>query len=370
MSTSVTAILDPTASSQRQWFGTLHFGANGRGTFESRGRRHAVLRAFFDATAAHARQAPRIRSLTIKNLQNDPDNEAITTSAAFRDTMKHVDALHLHVCTESTDENPWAAPEMQSFCPHLRTSWLAPVAHQLHRLVLYCDNFWGVWPRFDTTGLAFPILKSLALGSFVFGQDEQLDWLTTHVTLRHLSLDGCAICSRWEVDDNIYQAGDALVSFLPRQLLVVTPFDALDPGGLEWWVLGFDGTWSRYFGRLARELPELRDFRFSSSWHPRGDAPGCSMPDRRADLVFDTRQELGTPAVDAETHPRYVCYSTMNGYEPTVLPGPEDVSLTEKELDLEEQRALDNLISLTRGRGEISSSSIYVYADKLYCRIF
>lgn len=220
MSTSLTAILDPTATSQRQWFDALHadsavisttatandgsprpadladdfyralaslhrmpnltsvalhFGPNGWGTFESRDRRHAVLRAFFDATATHARQAPRIRSLTIKNLQNDPDNEAITTSTAIRDTMKHVDALHLHVCTDSTDENPWAAPEMQIFWPHLRTSWLAPVAHQLHRLALYCDNFWGVWPRFDTTGLAFPRLKSLALGSFVFGQDEQLD---------------------------------------------------------------------------------------------------------------------------------------------------------------------------------------------------
>lgn len=416
MSTSVT-ILDPTASAQQRWFDSLHssshtpksavisttsvingsrrageltddfyralsslqrlpnltdvalhFGAHCRGaesaeansartlmsgTFESRERRLDVLRAFFEATAAHGRAQPperRIRTITIKNLQNDPDNEAITASAAFRDTMKHVNALHLHVCTEWSEENPWAAAEMQRFWPHLRTGWLGPVEHQLESLTLYCDNLWGVWPRFDTTGLVFPNLKNLALGSFVFGLDEQLDWLTAQKTLRRLSLDGCAICSRWEVEDDVYKGGDELGSFVSRRLRVVTPFDADE---LEWWVLGYDGTWSRHFERIARELPELRDFRFSSRWHPRQDAPGGSMPDRRADVIFDAREELGTPAVDAETHPRYLCYSTMSGYEPSVLPDPEDTSLTGKELDLEEQRSLDGLLRVTRARGKI-----------------
>lgn len=326
------------------------------GTFESRERRLHVLRAFFEATAAHGRAreldpaSPRIRTLTIKNLQNDEEaSDALTTSAPFRDTMAHVRALHLHICTEWCEENPWAAPEMQRFWPRLRRDWLAPVAHRLESLTLYSDNVWGVWPRFDSAGLVFPRLESLALGSFAFGLDEQLDWLVSQKTLRRLSLDGCSICSRWEVEDDVYrEPEDDLDALISRQLRMIKPFIADDPDGLEWWVLGYDGTWPQYFARIARELPELRDFRFSSRWCPKGDAPGGSMPDRRADVVFDAREGLGTPAVNAETDTRYVCYSTMNGYEPTVLPDPEGASLTAKELDLEEQRALDDLIRSTR----------------------
>lgn len=232
-------LLDPTASSQRQWLNSLHssphtpksaiististtngsrragelsddfyralsslhqlpnlinvalhFGAHCQGaefaetnsaqtlmsgTFESRERRLNVLHAFFEATAAHGRAWPesRSRTITIKNSQNDPNNEVITALVAFRDTMAHVNALHLHICTEWSEENPWAVAEMQKFWPRLRTGWLEPVKPQLESLTLYCDNFWGVWPRFDTTGLVFPNLKHFALGSFVFGLDEQ-----------------------------------------------------------------------------------------------------------------------------------------------------------------------------------------------------
>lgn len=164
-----------------------------------------------------------------------------------------------------------------------------------------------------------------------------MDRLTAQKALRHPSLDGCAICWRWEVEDDVYKGEDQLGSFL-RRLEVVNPRDMDEPDGLGWWVLGYDGTWSRYFECIARELPDLRNFRFSTRWHPREDVSSGSMPARRTDVVFDRREELGTPAVDAETHPRYLCYSTMNGYEPTVLPGPEDITLTQKELDLSSGR--------------------------------
>lgn len=344
----------------------LHFGSHCRGaesaeadsaqtlmsgTFENKERRLNVLHAFFEATAAHARAQPesRIRTITIKNLQNDPDNEAITTSAAFLDTMNYVKALHLHVCTEWSEENPWAAAEMQRFWPHLRTGWLEPVKPQLESLTLYCDNFWGVWPRFDTTGLVFPNLKRLALGSFVFGLNEQLQWLTAQKALRHLNLDACAICSRWEIEHDVYKGLDESGSFF-RRLEVVTPLDPDDPDGFEWWVLGYDGTWSRYFECIAQNMPNLHDFDFRAQWLPVNDAPGGFMPARRADVVFDRREEFGTPPVDAETHPRYLCYSTMNGYESIMLPDPEDTSMTGRELDLKDQRALDGLLRVTRAR--------------------
>lgn len=282
------------------------------GTFEIREPQHRlkVLHAFFEATAAHGRvnhPESRIWTITIKNLQDDPDNvEAITKSAPFRDTIKYVNALHLHVCTEWSEENPWAVAEMQRFWPGLRTGWLEPVKSHLENLTLDCDNFWGVWARFDTTGLVFPNLKHLALVSFVFGLDEQLDWLTAQKVLMHLSLNGCATCSRWEAKDDVYKGRDQLGPLL-RRFRVVNALDPDDPDGFEWWVSGYDGTWPRYFERIARELTNLRDFRFSSRWHPRADAPGGSMPDRRADIVFDRREELGTPALDAKTHYRYFC---------------------------------------------------------------
>lgn len=406
------AVLDPTAHSQQQWFdvlrasphtpdtavirtttgaalttdfyralaalprlpalehAALHLSAHRDGR---RGRATAdqaaaapVLRAFFEATAqTHG----RVRTLTIKNLPTDPATAAaLAASPAFGATMAHVDALHLHMCTSSSSsssdgegegDHPWAGPaDTQRFWTHhLRTDWLAPVAPRLTRLTLYADNWWGVWPRFDTTGLVFPRLTSLALGSFVFGLDAQLDWLAHHhKTLRHLQLDGCAICTRWEVADEVYQdrrGGHTLGAFVAPRFRVVTPFAAEEEeeeDGLEWWVLGYDGTWARYFGCIARDLPGLRDFRFNARWQSRGDAPGGSMPDRRAEIVFDARDDLETPPLDAETHPRYLCYSTMNGYEPTVLPDPDDASLTPTELDREEQRALQDLLRLTRAR--------------------
>lgn len=44
----------------------------------------------------------------------------------------------------------------------------------------------------------------------------------------------------------------------------------------------------------------------------------------------------------------------MNGYEATVLPDPEDISLTGKDLDLREQRALDSMLCVTGARGNVS----------------
>ena len=187
--------------------------------------------------------------------------------------MKDVTALHLHICTEWNEDNANGLPEMRSFWPHLLSRWLEPLADQLETLTLYWDNHWGLFPPMDLRDLHFPRLKSLSLGAYVFGLDEQLEWLLSHKTLEHLSFDSCAICSSWDIPDppNEHHLHDEL-RFAQRRLPVSTTFDpqaGLGELGSEW-VFKYDGRWPTYFARMAKELPKLRRFQFGHNWDPWG----------------------------------------------------------------------------------------------------
>ncbi|KAH8880760.1 hypothetical protein GQ53DRAFT_754747 [Thozetella sp. PMI_491] len=279
---------------------------------EPRWLRADVLRAFFSAAAAHRRtpgNAP-IRALTVRNLQNVAES-VITASEDFVETMRDVTSLHLQICTEHEPKNELAVdkPEMRTFWPSLRKEWLEPLAGQLEHLTLYWDNHWGMMPSIDLAGLHFPRLKSLSLGTFVFGKDEQLEWLLQHRTLEHLAFDSCTICFHWELYGSPWEEPFDRSGLTPKEV---------DPARLkESWVdsiLTYDGTWSRYFDRIATGLPRLKKFQMGYTWAPWGGGfEGC-------DSRFEDREKIG-----AELHHcRYVAFTSETAPGPFLDPNTPD----------------------------------------------
>lgn len=238
--------------------------------FEDRERRATILDAFFKATADHCRTKGNqaLQSLTVRNLQNTTCERA-TASDDFCETVKHLTALHLQICTEWDQENAYSLDEMSTFWPHLRSRWLEPLADQLDTLTLYWDTRWGLFPPMDIRDLHFPKLRSLLLGTYVFGLDEQLQWLLSHNTLRYLSLDTCVICSDWRVSNDPQDELRMANANIP----VAVPFnpEAVYPEIGSEWEFKYALRWPAVFDRLASELPELRDFRFAHNWDPFGN---------------------------------------------------------------------------------------------------
>ncbi|KAF2814724.1 uncharacterized protein BDZ99DRAFT_367371, partial [Mytilinidion resinicola] len=141
--------------------------------------------------------ASQVRSLTIENLQ-DISPKHITQSDDFKAVFSRLDSLALRIATEWHDARPESTLKLPDahiiYGTELKDQWLRPVAHQLKKLALYGDNFWGYWPRCDLRSLHFPKLKSLFLGNMTFTHDWQLDWILTHAdTLEELRLDHCPI---------------------------------------------------------------------------------------------------------------------------------------------------------------------------------
>ncbi len=244
---------------------------------EPHDRRLSLLQSFFHSTAQLCRtqrhlpnHTPRLSTLTIRNLQNTPE-EHVTLSPDFLETTQDLTALHLQICTEWSPDHFLTLPDMVRFWPHLRARWLEPLAPRLEALTLYCDAQWGLWPQMDLRGLRFPRLRSLALGTYVFGLDEQVDWLLGHKTLEQLALDSCGICVGWEFGPYDDPAETAELGFAMERLAVRT-----DPEGVrgergDQWSFGYGARWPGYFGRIERELPALRRFQFGGAWDPWGD---------------------------------------------------------------------------------------------------
>lgn len=241
---------------------------------ENSERRAKILDVFFTATSKHCNTSgnQRLQTLTVRNLQNTC-HERVTETDDFRETIRNLTALHLQICTEWNEDYAYMMEDMHTFWPHLRSQWLEPLANQLEALTLYWDTRWGLFPPMGFGGLHFPRLRSLSLGTYVFGLDEQMRWLLSHKTLQYLSLDACTICSKWKVPDpSEYYYRDEL-RMARANLPLAVPFNPeaqlAEPG--EMWEFKYDGRWPRFFERMAKELSELKRLQFCDLWDPWGE---------------------------------------------------------------------------------------------------
>lgn len=122
--------------------------------------------------------------------------------------------LKLLVATRKNKRRPSESiflPEKYDFFENLPSTWLGPpIASNLRELSLYCPEYFGWAPKLDlrkiTSGSAhasaFPNLRVLALGRYVFSHEWQVEWIASlgkengRGGLEELYLDACPIMWR------------------------------------------------------------------------------------------------------------------------------------------------------------------------------
>ena len=221
------------------------------------------LLLIFDALHSRIKSAngsSRIRSLTIENLQNEPV-PSLTESETFRSVMGQLDELHIQMIQEYNVAGPdsdYDKIELQTFPPHLTSSWLAPIATNLKSLSLYAhtDN-WGSFPgNYDFSKLCFPNLETLALGYYTIAYDDQLDWVMSIKSLKTLVLHRCMIVRHLKIY-GIQEWGTSTRGWQPL-ILADDPDVEVNPEAH----FSYHGTWSALFPKLTTALPNLQNFAF------------------------------------------------------------------------------------------------------------
>ncbi|KAM3510745.1 hypothetical protein MY11210_005618 [Beauveria gryllotalpidicola] len=177
-------------------------------------QRRNTLVAVFEAIAG-MRQPLRV--LSVENLQNFVDTD-FTNKSCFTKVITSIQELHVSIAAEIHEDNPANAPALPTiprFWPSFASVWLAPASPRLSSLTLYCDIYFGAVPFWqgcssstasqDTAALAFPRLRSLALGRYALAYKSQLDDFLTSAAvfpeLRRLTLDDCPILSHLSVPE-------------------------------------------------------------------------------------------------------------------------------------------------------------------------
>ncbi|KAM7211859.1 hypothetical protein V8F06_012771 [Rhypophila decipiens] len=201
----------------------------------------------------------RIRSLTLRNLQNAPIDE-FTDSELFSTVMQQLDELHIGMIQEYNEHGPdhdYNCIELQTFPRHLCSKWLAPVAPNLIALSLYSatDN-WGCFPGyFDPSDICFPKLETLSLGYYTITYDDQLDWLLQHKSITKLVMHNCMIAPLLRISkENMRQWKTSIRDWEPI---------ATNRGEEDWCdTFRYRGTWSQFLDKIADGLPNLKEFCF------------------------------------------------------------------------------------------------------------
>ncbi|OAK99957.1 hypothetical protein IQ06DRAFT_294335 [Phaeosphaeriaceae sp. SRC1lsM3a] len=267
-------------------------------------QREDVLRRIFQAIKDRAADDKNrtIRKLTIVNLQNCPLPD-FTTSELFRDVMCQLEELHISLVQEFNEHGPdhdYTKVELQTWPEYFCSHWLKPISANLKALSIYSQSEnWGPFPGyFDPSGIAFSKLEKLALGYYTLAHDNDFDWVLAIKSLRKLTLHNCMIGS-W-----IRIATDNMAEWETR-----THDWTKMPEEDDSWCESFSygGKWSQHFDRIAKELPNLADFRFGYGSSYRGPAYGLEYRD--------------TCGVDISPR-RYVCFD--NGILPTHWPEAEE----------------------------------------------
>ncbi|KAE8372459.1 hypothetical protein BDV26DRAFT_301880 [Aspergillus bertholletiae] len=206
--------------------------------------REEVLRVFFSWLTSL--DTP-IKELGIRNLQDlnirDADICAMVTTV-----LAHLQSLRLSIVTENYEaspENELEFPEPHDFFAEMPSTWLKPTMGSLEHLTLYCDRYWGFYPKVNFRGIHFPRLKTLALGNFAFAQDSHLEWILSHdASLTELYLDDCTI---------LYDKSEMEVR-TPEQ----------HPDRRKYYC-SYEKRWYHFFDAFRARLPLLRHFRMGAT---------------------------------------------------------------------------------------------------------
>ncbi|CZR51411.1 uncharacterized protein PAC_01286 [Phialocephala subalpina] len=215
---------------------------------ESAEFRYDVLRTLFSAL----NETPKLRSLSLKHLQNYNDRRLIT-SPSFKPVLERLTELRLKIVTEyetSSPESSWDIPQMYTFFHEFPDLWLKPTQNNLTSLTLHADLYWGYMPLCDFRSLHFPKLKKLELGNYAFTHDWQLDWILSHDTLEELVLDDAVITNY------IYGYGP-----LDNENYPLEPIGGSYDNAHFW---EYPRSWSEYFSKIEQQLPNLKVFKFGN----------------------------------------------------------------------------------------------------------
>lgn len=210
--------------------------------------RYDVLKTLF----AGLNETPKLRSLTLKHLQNYNDHRLIS-SPNFTPVLQRLTELRLKIVTEyetSSPESSWDIPQMYNFFQEFPDVWLKPTQKNLTSLALHADIYWGYMPLCDFRSLYFPKLKKLELGNYAFTHDWQLDWILSHETLEELVLDDAVITNY------IYGYGHLDAENYPLKPIGGSYADA------HFWE--YPRSWSEFFAKIEQRLPNLKVFKFGN----------------------------------------------------------------------------------------------------------
>ncbi|WYZ45031.1 hypothetical protein EsH8_VIII_000347 [Colletotrichum jinshuiense] len=224
-----------------------------------------TLEAVFKAIQHRAGQKyanlSTIRSLTIRNLQNTPQQKFIT-SDLFNDVIKDIDRLHLLVAEEYNEHGPdhdLYVVERRNYEEHLQTQLLPLFMDRLTVLTLGFGERWGTMPGyFDGNGLVFPHLKTLNLANYVISGHNHFDWVLRQDSLTTLRLDSCYIASHIRSDTENTKEWNLRTHDWQRCPVGSFGFNSDDDD-----IYTFAGTWESVFDRVRTSLPKLKVFCFN-----------------------------------------------------------------------------------------------------------
>lgn len=237
---------------------------------ETQSERADVLDTVFGALARVNELPGRgIRTLSVKNLQNTVHEGA--DGEDFKSVVSGLKELHVSIATETDDaapEHTITKTEVKSFWAPggFVDKWLKPAAQSLTGLTLYCDNYFGLLPEFDTSNISFPNLRALSLGNFNLAYDWQVDWIVSHKGLRTLWLDDCPIAHYFNLTH--YGLEEFRISELEKLPQADSSEDVVYVSSLRW---------SGVFDKIREGLPDLEDFRLAhGAWD--GEVHGGTLP--------------------------------------------------------------------------------------------
>ncbi|CAI6334267.1 unnamed protein product [Periconia digitata] len=217
----------------------------------------------------------RITHLGIRHYQDNgkADNDHVER----QELLKTLSSLRMTISNGETRDSlgkHLRAGDPHTFWGKFPQTFLKPAMGNLQRLVLYSDILFGFFPRLDLRDVHFPNLKSLCFGYYVFAQDSQFDWITSHAaTLQELYMDDCSI---------LYSIAHTIPGWLGEDGFPLehppntsecygrsfTPWeeeDLNDEVDEKLKLVNYPTRWFDIFSRFQKELPRLRRFAFGKS---------------------------------------------------------------------------------------------------------